>query len=291
MSIIVPALQNQFPTSPPIALGGTTPAVQVSTARGKLSATAANGSAVVTLLVWNATMSRWDYVEDQPTQFQVKPDSTVAGGLADNSFVNATPAYYSAIVTTSLPSNSLSNLVVDIGDLASTQGPGLAQIIQIGPVAAASATAVHASYAGNSAANLFPGPITNPNWPRVLTAVAAAMYDGGALTVVGFDQLDRAQTEVITPVAAMTVSGVKIWKTVVSITKAAVGANAAGVSVGTGASLGLPKRIAAPLPPLTYLAATGVLDLATAILLDPTYAFTPTTPPATTTYLMIANVV
>lgn len=110
--------------------------------------------------------------------------------------------------------------------------------------AAKSATAVHAAVAGNAAANLFPGPITNPVTPRNLSAVAAASYDGGALTIVGTNQFDVAQTEVITPVAASTVYGTKIWKTVTSITKAAVGANAAAVSVGTGDKIGVVYNVA-----------------------------------------------
>lgn len=110
--------------------------------------------------------------------------------------------------------------------------------------AAKSATAVHAAVAGNAAANLFPGPITNPASPRNLSAVAAASYDGGALTIVGTNQFDKAQTEVITPVAASTVYGTKIFKTVSSITKATVGANAAAVSVGTGDKIGVTYNVA-----------------------------------------------
>jgi hypothetical protein len=110
--------------------------------------------------------------------------------------------------------------------------------------AAKAATAVHAAVAGNAVANLFPGPITNPVSARNLSAVAAASYDGGALTIVGTNQFDAAQTEVITPVAASTVYGTKIWKTVTSITKAAVGANAAAVSVGTGDKIGVLYNVA-----------------------------------------------
>lgn len=110
--------------------------------------------------------------------------------------------------------------------------------------AAKSATAVHAAVAGNAVANLFPGPITNPATPRNLSAVAAASYDGGALTIVGTNQFDKAQTEVITPVAASTVYGTKIFKTVSSITKGAVGANAAAVSVGTGDKIGVTYNVA-----------------------------------------------
>jgi len=109
--------------------------------------------------------------------------------------------------------------------------------------AAKSATAVHASLLA-TAANLFPGPLTNPVTPRNLSAVAAATYDGGSLTVVGTDQFDKAQTEVIAAVANTTVYGTKIWKTVTSVTKATIGVAAAGVSVGTGDKIGVPWNVA-----------------------------------------------
>lgn len=106
-------------------------------------------------------------------------------------------------------------------------------------VATASATAVHAAVAGNAAQNLFPGPITNPAVPRNLTATFAASYDGGNITIVGTNQFDEPTTEVIVASAGNTVAGLKIFKTVTSITKGAVGANAATVSIGTGVKLGV----------------------------------------------------
>lgn len=92
---------------------------------------------------------------------------------------------------------------------------------------------VHAAHAGNGA-NLFPGPLVQPTAPRNLEAAAGAGYDGGALTVVGTGKDDAAITEVITPVAGSTVKGLRVFKTIVSITKAAIGANPATVTVYTG---------------------------------------------------------
>lgn len=140
--------------------------------------------------------------------------------------------------------------------------------------AAASTTAVHAARAGNNATNLFPGPITNPAIPRNLTATAAASYDGGALTIVGTDQFNRVITEVITPVPSSTVVGNKAFKTVTSITKAAVGANAATVSVGTGVKLGLPVKVKAP---VHSFAANGTAEAGTLDVTNQT--ITPTTAP------------
>jgi hypothetical protein len=128
--------------------------------------------------------------------------------------------------------------------------------------AAKSATAVHASVLA-TAANLFPGPITNPVTPRNLSAVAAATYDGGSITVVGTDQFDKAQTEVIAAVANSTVYGTKIFKTVTSITKAAIGVAAAGCSIGTGDKIGVAYNVAN---------STGLMfvgGLAEAVTVDP----------------------
>jgi len=110
--------------------------------------------------------------------------------------------------------------------------------------AAKSATAIHASVLA-TAANLFPGPLTNPAAPRNLSAVSAAGYDGGILTIVGTNTFDQAQTELITPnPAGGTVFGTKIFKTVSSVTKATIGVAAFGVSVGTGDKIGVPWNVA-----------------------------------------------
>jgi hypothetical protein len=110
--------------------------------------------------------------------------------------------------------------------------------------AAASNTAVHAGYAGNSANNNFPGPFTSPDYPRTASVTSGAGYDGGAVTLTGTDQFDVAQTEAINPPGGGgTQNGVKVFKTITAAVKAAVGANPATASIGTGNALGLPKRI------------------------------------------------
>jgi len=121
----------------------------------------------------------------------------------------------------------------------------LASIINLGAPAAEGATAIHAALAGNDADNNFPGPFTNPDVPRAVSAVAAASYDGGDITVVGTDQFGKAQTDTIVAVAASTVDGVKIFKTVTSAKKAAVGGNAATVSIGSVDKLGVPAPLSA----------------------------------------------
>lgn len=125
-----------------------------------------------------------------------------------------------------------------------TQTLSNGQLVSLGAPAAQGTTNVHAAVASN-AANAFPGPITNPVPPRNVRCVFQAAYDGGDITVVGTDQFNAAQTEVIPDTAGATVAGVKIWKTITSITKEAVGATANTVSVGTGNKLGIPVDITA----------------------------------------------
>lgn len=163
--------------------------------------------------------------------------------------------------------------------------PSTGTIVPATVVAAKSATAVHASVLA-TAANLFPGPITNPGVPRNLSAVSAAGYDGGILTIVGTNQFDVAQTETITPnPAGGTVYGVKTWKTVTSITKATIGVAAFGVSVGTGDKIGVPYNI---------VDGTALLFRGTvieAVTIDVTNdSYTPATPPAGETFILVCSV-
>lgn len=149
----------------------------------------------------------------------------------------------------------------------------LALGVNLSNVVAKGTTDVHAALAG-TAAVAFPGPITNPAMPRNIRAVFAASYDGGNLTITGTDQFGNTQTETIVAAAASTVVGVKVWKTITSIVKAAVGVNAATVSIGTGDKLGLGL-----LPGSTFyiLTVNGVAEAGT--LDEANGGITPTTVP------------
>ena len=162
--------------------------------------------------------------------------------------------------------------------------PASAKVLSVGPIAAKSATGISASVLA-TAANAFPGPFTNPVSPRNATAVAAATYDGGSITIVGTDQFGNAQTEVIAAVANSTVVGVKIWKTITAVSKAAIGVAAAGCSIGTGDKVGAGALVADTVGML-MVGAT-----AEAVTIDAVNdAFTPTTVPNATTYTLLANV-
>ncbi len=109
---------------------------------------------------------------------------------------------------------------------------------------AAAGVGVHAAIASDNAAPVTTA-ITNPVIPRTVQVVFAGSWDGGDITIVGTDQFDNAQTEVIADVAGTTVQGVKIWKTITSISNETVGAGGGlTATVQTGPTLGLLTAIA-----------------------------------------------
>lgn len=117
--------------------------------------------------------------------------------------------------------------------------------------------------------------LANPDVPRNLFATFAGSYDGGNITIVGTDQYGKRQTEVLLANAGSTRVGSVVFKSVVSVTRSAVGVNAATVKVGTGTKIGIgaiPVRA-----PVHIFTADGVSEAAT---LDATYgSVVPTTAP------------
>lgn len=108
---------------------------------------------------------------------------------------------------------------------------------QVVTPAAKSANSVAAALAANAA-----GPFVisaSPAAPRNLRVVFATSWDGGNVTVIGTDQFDQPVTESFTGASNVTVVGTKIFKTVTSASKSAVGATANTASIGTGDKLGL----------------------------------------------------
>ena len=140
--------------------------------------------------------------------------------------------------------------------------------------------------AGGINGNAFPGAFTNPAYPRNLSCVAAAGYDGGAVTITGTDPADAALEETITPTPGGTEYGVKLFKTVTSALKAAVGVDAAAVSIGTGDKLWVGADVASA---FGMLAVAGTHE---AVTVDATYdAFTPTSAPdGTKDFTLLVNV-
>lgn len=99
-------------------------------------------------------------------------------------------------------------------------------------IVAASNTAIHAAVQ-ESAANLFPGPITQPDVPRLLSATFAAGWQGGDITIVGTDANGWYQREVIADNPGATVAGTKVFATVTSISKELIAGTTDTVTIGT----------------------------------------------------------
>ena len=140
---------------------------------------------------------------------------------------------------------------------------------------AAPAVSILAAKAGNSSTLSWSSGITSPVHPRSVQVVFAASWDGGNITITGYDQFGRAQTELITASAGNTVQGVKVWKTITLVAKSAVGAQADTFTLQTGADLvGLPV-------PLLGAWGVGCHDgIAELCTWNATYhAFKPTTTP------------
>jgi hypothetical protein len=119
---------------------------------------------------------------------------------------------------------------------------------------------IHAAFAGNDASNDFPGAFANPDVARNLRVTFAGGWDGGNVTVVGVDQFGSAVTEVFVAAAGSAVVGVKVFASVTSATKGAVGAAADAASIGTGDKLGLTGDLVASVGELTK---DGVTQAAT----------------------------
>jgi len=137
--------------------------------------------------------------------------------------------------------------------------------------------AIHAGFPGNNASNDFPGAFTNPDVPRNLSFTFGAAWDGGNVTPVGTDIDDAPCTEVITaPGGGGVVQSLKIYKTVTSATKGAIGIDAATCSIDSWHMLGLVN------PPAVdggILSVAGLTEAATWSAAPQAKGFTPTTLP------------
>lgn len=116
--------------------------------------------------------------------------------------------------------------------------------------ATASTTAVHAAVTDNGAQQVITTGITNPPYPRNVTATAGGTNtDIKAIQVIvaGTNGNDEAITETLpafTVDTAGTVVGNKAFKTVTSITIPAHDGTGATTAIGTGSKLGIPYKLA-----------------------------------------------
>lgn len=145
----------------------------------------------------------------------------------------------------------------------------------LGSPALGSTTAVHAAVTDNGVQQVITTGITNPAVPRNITATAggtATDIKAIQVTVAGTDINGLAITETLpafTVDTAGTVTGSRIFKTVTSITIPAHDGTGATTAIGTGAKLGLSRRLSRDSVEAAYLG--GVRETT-----RPTVAFDPT---------------
>lgn len=90
-----------------------------------------------------------------------------------------------------------------------------------------------------------------PDIPRNITATVATVDVAdtmGTLTVAGTNYLDEVISEVLTPISGSTVTGLKAFKTITSITGAdwvIGGTDEDTITIGTGNELGLHRSLSA----------------------------------------------
>lgn len=269
-------VQTSVPTANPGALGtGVAPYISKSKLEVAFDLPdTLSGALKFHLLRWSADASKWYPVKGG--EILVKSDPTIKGGLDSQIFDVPAPGYYCLLRMTSYA--TVAGTTAYLTELDGTSVGIAAKLQRYDNIATAAAAAVHAAVQ-ESASNTFPGPITNPPGiaGRNITATFAAGWGGGDITITGTDQFGNVISEVIADAAGSTVAGVKIFKTVTSITKELAAGTTDDVTIGFGVKVGVPFQFTAnsflvqmdPTPP--------IFDQAT---LDTTYfAFTSATAP------------
>lgn len=173
--------------------------------------------------------------------------------------------------------------------------PMAAQVFTFTNLLAKVANGVVAATAGTAAnALVLVDPMTAlAGGARNIVATFGAGWDGGTVTVTGTGQFDEVVSEqFVGVVGGNTVTGTKLFKTVTSAVKSAVGINAATVTIGTGDKVGLNKRLVDAVGGV--LLCDGTIEAATldkGAVSQSTNGFTPTTAPnGAHDYVLIAHV-
>lgn len=113
---------------------------------------------------------------------------------------------------------------------------GVMTFLRFTDVAQIGSTGVGASLAGNSTTNTI--TLTQMAHTRSVRATFAALWDGGDIVLVGTDQDGLPQTETLAANAGGNRDSTKVWKSLTSATKTAVGATANAVTLGPGPLMG-----------------------------------------------------
>lgn len=163
-------------------------------------------------------------------------------------------------------------------------------IVTITNPAAKAAANLFAAFAANlsNVATAALTPLAQPDVPRNLRVTFAASWDGGNVTVTGTDQFGAAQSETFNSAPGTVVVGQKIFASVATVAKSAVGATTNTASVGTGDKMACNTQHIQNAFGQCRLQ-TGAED---AIIFDTTNnAFTPTTVPnGSTTYSVLCYI-
>jgi hypothetical protein len=105
------------------------------------------------------------------------------------------------------------------------------------------ATSVLITAVALSGSTTTPGVIiAQPDVPRNVT-VWCTVANTANVTIVGTDQFDAAQTEVIAANGTVIVAGTKVFKTITSVTSAIRSGSATTLSIGVGSILGTSRRM------------------------------------------------
>jgi hypothetical protein len=172
---------------------------------------------------------------------------------------------------------------------------GVDQSFTFTDLAALNATGVKTGMFGDDAADggqaytTYTTGITSPAVPRCVSVTAGAAYDGGNITITGTNQFGAAISEVIIPTQSQKTLGVKAFKTVTSIRKAAVGTGSHAtntLSVGWDNVIGI---VATPVSAAATLTLAGVPEAVTIDLTNKTWKPT-TAPNATNDYVLTVKV-
>jgi hypothetical protein len=172
--------------------------------------------------------------------------------------------------------------------------PFFAQIVDVLTPLASDGVSVNATgIAANAGSNVMGGAFTNPDTPRCARGTFPVGWDGGNLVVSGIDQFGQVNTDTLAPNPGGFTDGTKVFASITSCSKSAVGVSAVGVAtLGRGSHLGIVGTggIAAHLVNAFCLGmADGAVDNATIDVAN--NSFVPTTPPnGAVSYKLIVNV-
>lgn len=228
-------------TSAP-ASGDTATAVSLATAQGELLidlGTTAYTAGEQRYQLWRYDNTASAFFPVMAISLSAKSDPT---GKRRVVFPVEGAAYYHL---QQLSPSAPSTQVAYLNELVAAGAGGGSRSFFAADLAAASGTAINSTgLAGSSATNAFTGTFNAmPGGVARNARVAfAASWDGGNVVITG-RRRGALVTETITAVVNSSVDGSKVFDSITSAAKTAVGANAAAATIGVGTKIGLPDDL------------------------------------------------